>query len=120
MQPLSSPDALKEQTLSQLLEIRDTLLNQEWQEKIDTMPHDRRHEIIILVSQAQINFLKLRRAELEAIANGLKKSETELFAGMKQMQDSMDDVSKVDAFVNGAAGFLRLVQDILKAVTPLI
>jgi hypothetical protein len=117
MQPLPAPlDALKEQTLSQLLEIRETLLNQEWQEMIDDMPDDRKHQIIILVSLAQINYLKLKRTELETITSGLRQVEHELLEGIRQMQDSMDNVSGIDAFVNRATEFLRLVQNVLKAL----
>ncbi len=120
VQPPSAPEALKEQTLTQLIEIRETLLSQDWQEKIDKMPPDKRHEVILLVSQSQINYLKLQRTELETITKGLAQQEKELIKAMKQLQDSMDNVSKLDAFVNGATGFIKLVQNILKALSPLI
>jgi len=115
---MTDPMALKERTLRQLLEIRETLLSVDCQEMIDQKPQEMQREYCQIISQAQINYLKLQRASLEELSKEMLTVENELLESMKSMQESIDDLSRLEKFMTDATGFIRLVQRIV-SILPL-
>lgn len=111
-----SPSALKEMTLQQLLEIREKLLSPDSQAVIGELSADRQHDITLLISQAQINYLKLQRASLEQINHEMNILEDSLRAGMKNLETSMETVTKVETFMKHATGFIRLVDSLFRVL----
>lgn len=110
---------MQEQIFSTLLEIRDTLLDREWQDSIGKLPKARQHEVILLISQAQMTCMGLQRSSFGAVAKGLQENGRELQESINLMRESMNDVSRIATFISSSATFISIVQNHLKVIPPL-
>jgi len=113
-----SPYELKEMALHQLLEIRERLLSPESQEVIDNLSQEDRHDVILLVSKAQINYLKLQKAMLEEITDGMRQIEPELLTGIDGLKDKSGHLLRIEKFIENAGKFVKLVASVFAHVPP--
>lgn len=115
-----SPLALKEMTLQQLMLIRERLLSPDSLAAIDELPPERQHEITLTISRAQKNYVKLQKATLLEVNNGMKRNEKDLLEGISSLQASVEQAAAIEQFMKKARGFIRIVESIFRLAPPVV
>ncbi|NTV26939.1 MAG: hypothetical protein HGB01_12115 [Chlorobiaceae bacterium] len=109
-----SPSALKEMALQQLLQIRDKLLTPDSQASINNLAAEQQHEINILISQAQINYLKIKKLQPEQFSMLVERNGNELLNGTEILRTPIHNVTSVEQFMHNASGFVGMIESCFK------
>ena len=87
-----APYELKGLTVKQLGEIRNAMADLKYILEVEKLPLEKRKESAWILSQVQSAFLKIRQIELSSIRDQLIANETDLTAGIGQIQKVLADL----------------------------
>lgn len=100
--------------LQQLLEIREKLLNPDSQASINNLAAEQQHKINILISQAQINYLKIKKLQPEQFSMLVERNGNELLNGTEILRKPIHNVTSVEQFMRNASGFVGMIESCFK------